>query len=163
MHERPRHDPGTTPALVLFDQIGRQTVSPHETTPAPRPRSTPGRGRGRRADPGTTPAQPTNKFTAHTCRKCSAITIAGTTFGLRVDLEPQVLTDETEYAALLAGVPTYDLWPDRTARRRHLEEIAHPERVPRHAHHTCGTTNGTPPPPPPLATSQADPTGPAPF
>lgn len=105
----------------------------------------------------------TKHFTAHTCRKCSAITIAGTTFGLRVDLEPQVLTDETEYAALLAGVPTYDLWPDRTARRRHLEEIAHPERVPRHAHHTCGTTYGTLPRPTPLATSQADPTGPAPF
>ena len=163
MHERPRHDPGTTPALVLFDQIGRQTVSPHETTPAPRPRSTPGRGRGRRADPGTTPAHPTNKFTAHTCRKCSAITIAGTTYGLRVDLEPQALNDHTEYAALLAGIPTYDLWPDRTARRRHLEEISHPERVPRHAHHTCGTTYGTLPRPTPPTTSQADPTGPAPF
>ena len=106
---------------------------------------------------------PTKHFTANTCRKCSAITIAGTTYGLRIDLEPQVLNDHTEYAALLAGIPTYDLWPDRTARRRHLEEIAHPERVPRHAHHTCGTTYGTLPRPTPPTTSQADPTGPAPF
>jgi hypothetical protein len=109
------------------------------------------------------PQRPTNKFTAHTCRKCSAITIAGTTYGLRVDLEPQVLNDHTEYAALLAGVPTYDLWPDRTVRRRHLEEIQQPERVPRHARHICGTTYGTLPRPTPPATSQADPTGPAPF
>jgi len=109
------------------------------------------------------PQRLTPKFTAHTCRKCSAITIAGTTYGLRVDLEPQALTDHTEYAALVAGVPTYDLWPDRTARRRHLEEISHTERVPRHAHHTCGTTYGTFPRPTPPTTSQADPTGPAPF
>ena len=102
-------------------------------------------------------------FTAHTCRKCGAITITGTTYGIRIDLEPQALDDHTEYAALLAGVPTYDLWPDRTARRRHLEEIQQPERVPRHAHHTCGTTYGTLPRPTPPATSQADPTGPAPF
>ena len=113
--------------------------------------------------PGAPARKPTKHFTAHTCRKCSAITIAGTTYGLRVDLEPQVLSDETEYAALFAGVPTYDLWPDRTARRRHLEEISHPERVPRHAHHTCGTTYGTLPRPTPPTTSQADPTGPAPF
>jgi hypothetical protein len=105
----------------------------------------------------------TKHFTAHACRKCGAITIAGTTYGLRVDLEPQVLNDQTEYAALIAGVPTYDLWPDRTARRRHLEEIQQPERVPRHARHTCGTTYGTLPRPTPPATSQADPTGPAPF
>jgi hypothetical protein len=102
-------------------------------------------------------------FTASTCRNCSAITIAGTTYGLRINLEPQALDDHTEYAALLAGVPTYDLWPDRTARRRHLEEIQQPERVPRHAHHTCGTTYGTLPRPTPPAISQADPTGLAPF
>lgn len=105
----------------------------------------------------------TKHFTAHTCRKCSAITIAGTTYGLRVDLEPQALDDETEYAALLAGVPTYDLYLDRLARRRHLEEISHPERVPRHARHTCGTTYGTLPRPTPPAISQPDPNGPAPF
>jgi hypothetical protein len=122
----------------------------------------PGRGRGRGGDLVQTSSL-TKHFTAHTCRKCSTITIVCTTYGLRVDLEPQVLNDHTEYAALLAGIPTYDLWPDRTARRRHLEEIAHPERVPRHAHHTCGTTYGTLPRPTPPATSQADPTGPAPF
>jgi len=115
------------------------------------------------AVPPCHPPGPTKHFTAHTCRKCSAITITGTTYGLRVDLEPQVLTDETEYAALLADTPTYDLWPDRTARRRHLEEISHPERVPRHAHHTCGTTYGTLPRPTPPTTSQANATGPAPF
>ena len=109
------------------------------------------------------PQRPTKQFTAHTCRKCGAITITGTTYGLRVDLEPTTLDDHTEYAALLAGIPTYDLWPDRTARRRHLEEISHAERVPRHAHHTCGTTYGTLARPTPPATSQADPTGPAPF
>jgi len=145
---------------LLFDSI---SVSPHETTPPPRPGSIPGRGRGRRADPAATPPKPTRNFTASTCRNCSAITIAGTTYGLRINLEPQALDDHTEYAALLAGVPTYDLWPDRTARRRHLEEIQQPERVPRHAHHTCGTTYGTLPRPTPPATSQADPTGPAPF
>jgi hypothetical protein len=95
--------------------------------------------------------QPTKHFTAHTCRKCGGITIAGTTYGLRVDLETTCLDDHTEYAALVDQVPTYDLWPDRTARRRHLEEITHPERVPRHAHHTCGTTYGTLPRPTPPA------------
>jgi hypothetical protein len=163
MHKRPRHDPGTTPAPVRFDQISGQTVSPHETTPAPRPRSTPGRGRGRRADPGTTPAHPSSKFTANTCRSCGVITITGTTYGLRVDLEPLVLDDHTEYAALLAGVPTYDLYPDRIARRRHLEEISHPERVPRHARHTCGTTYGTQPRPTPATTPRPNTDGPPPF
>lgn len=107
--------------------------------------------------------QPTKHFTANTCRKCQAITIAGTTYGIRIDLEPQALDDHTEYAALLDGIPTYDLWPDRQARRRHLEEIAHLERVPRHARHTCGTTYGQLPRPTPPATHQPDPNGPAPF
>jgi hypothetical protein len=122
----------------------------------------PGRGRGRGGDLVPTPSL-TKHFSASTCRKCSAITIAGTTYGLRVDLEPQALDDETEYAALLAGVPTYDLYPDRLARRRHLEEISHPERAPRHARHTCGTTYGTLPRPTPPAISQPDLNGPAPF
>jgi hypothetical protein len=149
-----------------FTPLTRQNTNLHQ--PAPNLHQ-------RRSQPALTPAPPvrgaggrgqvtlTKHFTAHTCRKCGAITITGTTYGLRVDLEPQVLTDHTEYAALLAGVPTYDLWPDRTARRRHLEEISHPERVPRHARHTCGTTYGILPRPAPPATSQADPTGPAPF
>jgi hypothetical protein len=107
--------------------------------------------------------QPTHKFTANTCRKCGAITIAGTTYGLRIDLEPQVLNDETEYAALLDRVPTYDLWPDLIARRRWLEHIRQPDKAPRHARHTCGTTYGTKPRPNPPATSQPDLTGPAPF
>jgi len=109
------------------------------------------------------PPRPTQHFTASTCRKCGAITIAGTTYGLRIDLEPQVLDDETEYAALLDGVPTYDLWPDLIARRRHLENIRQPDKAPRHARHTCGTTYGTKPRPNPPATSQPDLTGPAPF
>lgn len=54
----------------------------------------------------------TPNFTAHTCRKCSAITITGTIHGIRIDLEPQVLDDHTEYAALLDNVPTYDLYPE---------------------------------------------------
>ena len=106
---------------------------------------------------------PTQHFTANTCRKCGAITIAGLTYGLRVDLEPQVLNDETEYAALADAVPTYDLWPDLKARRRWLEHIRQPDKAPRHARHTCGTTYGTTPRPNPPATSQPDPTGPAPF
>ena len=94
----------------------------------------------------------TKHFTASTCRKCSAITITGTIHGLPHHLEPTTLNDHTEYAALVDQVPTYDLWPDRTARRRHLEEISHPDRVPRHARHTCGTTYGTHPRPTPPAT-----------
>jgi hypothetical protein len=109
------------------------------------------------------PQRLTTKFTANTCRKCSAITIAGLTHGLRVDLEPQVLDDHTEYTALAHGIPTYDLWPDLKARRRWLENIRQPDKAPRHARHTCGTTYGTTPRPNPPATSQPDPTGPAPF
>lgn len=104
----------------------------------------------------------TKHFTASTCRKCGGITIAGTTYGLRVDLEPTTLDDHTEYAALADNVPTYDLWPDRTARRRHLEEIKHPERVPRHAAHSCDRTYGTNPRPSP-AVSPRPIDGPPPF
>ena len=157
---RPNLVPTSSPS-TLGPKKGK-TRLPHESTSSPRPLPMQGRGRGRGENLVPTSSR-TKHFTAHTCRKCSAITISGTTYGLRVDLEPTTLDDHTEYAALLAGIPTYDLWPDRTARRRHLEEISHPERVPRHAHHTCGTTYGTLPRPTPPATSQADPTGPAPF
>ena len=105
----------------------------------------------------------TQHFTASTCRKCGAITITGTIHGLPHHLEPTTLDDHTEYAALVDQVPTYDLWPDRTARRRHLEEVSHPDRVPRHAQHTCGTTYGTHPRPTPPATNPGDPNGPPPF
>ena len=122
-------------------------------------RSSPPKGgnaeRGRRHD--------TPKFTANTCRKCSAITIAGTTHGLRIDLEPTILDDHTEYAALLAGVPTYDLWPDRIARRRWLENIRQPDKAPRHARHTCGTTYGTQPRPTPATNPRPPADGPPPF
>ena len=116
-----------------------------------------------RSQPALTPAPPvrgaggkgqvilSRHFTANTCRKCGAITITGTIHGLRLDLEPATLNDLTEYQAIRDGIPTYDLWPDRTARRRHLEEIKWPERVPRHARHTCGTTYGTDPRPQPPA------------
>lgn len=97
------------------------------------------------------PAQRTDKFTASTCRQCGHIILAGQIHGLRLDLESAMLNDLTEYQALADGVPTYDLWPDRTARRRHLEEIKHHDRVPRHARHTCGTTYGTDPRPEPPA------------
>lgn len=97
------------------------------------------------------PTGRTDKFTASTCHKCGHIILAGQIHGLRLDLEPTTLNDLTEYQALADGVPTYDLWPDRTARRRHLEEIKWPERVPRHARHTCGTTYGTDPRPEPPA------------
>lgn len=106
------------------------------------------------------PAQRTQHFTANTCRKCHRIILAGTIHGLRLDLEPTTLDDHTEYQALADQVPTYDLWPDRTARRRHLEEISHPERVPRHARHTCGQQYGTDPrpdPPPALRPTTDDP------
>ena len=97
------------------------------------------------------PQRRTERFTASTCRQCGRIILAGQIHGLRLDLEPTTLNDLTEYQALSDGIPTYDLWPDRTARRRHLEEIKWPERVPRHARHTCGTTYGTDPRPQPPA------------
>jgi len=162
MNSRPRRDPAATPPDNPIPLFQRLSVSPHETTPPPRPGSIPGRGRGRRADPAATPPNLTKHFTASTCRKCGGITIAGTTYGLRVDLEPTTLDDHTEYAALADNVPTYDLWPDRTARRRHLEEIKHPERVPRHAAHSCDRTYGTNPRPAP-AVSPRPIDGPPPF
>ena len=122
-------------------------------TPAPPARGAGGRGQ----------VKPSKHFAANTCPKCGAITIAGLTYGLRVDLEPQVLDDETEYTALADNVPTYNLWPDRVARRRHLEEIQHPERVPRHARHTCGTTYGTRPRPSTAVSHRPPVDGPPPF
>lgn len=115
-----------------------------------------------RSQPALIPAPPVRRagsrgqvrgerFGASTCHKCGHIILAGQIHGLRLDLEPAMLNDLTEYRALADRVPTYDLWPDRTARRRHLEEIKHPERVPRHARHTCGTTYGTDPRPEPPA------------
>lgn len=109
------------------------------------PSSPPIRGNG-----GTGP-RPQQHFTASTCRKCHHIILTGTIHGLPLNLEPTTLNDHTEYQALRDGTPTYDLWPDRKARRRHLEEIQAPERVPRHARHTCGTTYGTDPRPEPPA------------
>lgn len=133
---------------------------PHENDPwSPWSPMVPTNGdRGPRVSPpkggpqGSKPTGPTKHFTANTCRKCGRITITGTLHGLRLDLEPTTLNDHTEYQALADQVPTYDLWPDRTARRRHLEEIKYPERVPRHARHTCGTTYGTNPRPHPEPT-----------
>ena len=105
----------------------------------------------------------THRFTASTCHQCGRIILAGTIFGLRVDLEPTMLDDQGEYLALRDSVPTYDLWPDRVARRRHLEEIAHHERVPRHARHTCGSQYGQHPRPTPPPHVAPDPDAPAPF
>ena len=99
----------------------------------------------------------TKHFTANTCPKCGDITITGTTYGLHLHLEPQMLNDQTEYNALHDQVPTYDLWPDRIARRRHHAHITHPTRVPRHAQHTCHTTYGTTPRPTPPAPPHAAP------
>jgi len=106
------------------------------------------------------PQRLTPHFTANTCPKCQAITIAGAPHGIRIDLEPTTLDDHTEYAALLADIPTYDLWPDHVARRRHLEEIKYPDRVPRHARHTCGTTYGTQPSTPTRTTAHLSDTPP---
>ena len=122
-------------------------------TPAPPVRGAGGRGQ----------VHPTKHFTANTCPKCGAITIAGLTYGIRIDLEPQVLDDHTEYAALLDSVPTYDLWPDRIARRRHLENIRQPDKAPRHARHTCDRTYGTRARPAPAVNHRPPADGPPPF
>ena len=100
---------------------------------------------------------PTKHFTANTCPKCGNITITGTTSGIPLHLEPHMLNDQTEYNALHDQVPTYDLWPDRIARRRQHAHITHPTRVPRHAQHTCHTTYGTTPRPTPPAQPHAAP------
>jgi len=97
------------------------------------------------------PQRRTDRFTANTCRKCGAIILTGTTYGLVLHLEPRTLTDETEYRALVDQVPTYNLLPDNTVDRRHLEHIKHPERYPRHAEHVCGKQYGTQPRPTPPA------------
>lgn len=91
----------------------------------------------------------TEHFTANTCPKCSAAILVGTTYGLRLNLEPRTLDDHTEYLALADNVRTYNLHPDLTARRRHLEHITRPERHPRHAEHVCGQQYGRNPRPAP--------------
>lgn len=141
-------DPATTPPRprqigrnVLFEQM---TVIPHKTTPPPRPRSIPGRGRGRVSDPAQTP--PLNrKFTANTCPACGATTIAGLVLGIRVDLEPHTLSDLEEYQAIRDGVRTWDYRHDATITDRGVAEIRGPTRHDRHARHVCGTTYGTQP------------------
>ncbi len=103
--------------------------------------------RGSGTDGG--PRKLTKKFTANTCRQCQHITIAGQWVGLRVDLEPETLTDLDEYRAVAADVRTWDLYPDRTAEPRSVAHIAAPtSRGTRHARHTCGTTYGSQPLPP---------------
>lgn len=149
-------DPATTPPRprqngfnVRFEQL---PVIPHETTPPPRPRLRTGRGRGRVGDPAITPPI-THRFFANTCRRCHHITVAGLWVGLRVDLEPETLTDLDEYRAIAADVRTWDLYPDRTAEPRSVAHIAAPtSRGTRHARHTCGTTYGSQPLPPPRPT-----------
>lgn len=162
MNNKPRPDLVPTSSPSTLGPQKAKSRFPHESTSSPRPLPMQGRGRGRGGNLVPT-ASPTQHFTASTCRKCGAITITGTIHGLPHHLEPTTLDDHTEYAALADQVPTYDLWPDRTARRRHLEEIKWPERVPRHARHTCGTTYGTLPRSTPPATNPGDPNGPPPF
>ena len=155
MTSRPRPDPALTPPNALNVQNVLELVSPHETTPPPRPRSIPGRGRGRRADPASTPPH-TTKFTASTCPKCHHITIAGiTNFGFTLHLETLQLTDLDEAQAIADLVPTYNLYPDRLVRLRWLTHIRHPTTAPRHARHVCGTTYGTRTPPAPARTRAA--------
>lgn len=95
------------------------------------------------------PQRRTEHFTANTCSKCSVVILAGTTYGLHLNLEPRTLDDHTEYLALADNVRTYNLHPDLTARRRHLEHIIRPERHPRHAEHVCGQQYGRNPRPAP--------------
>lgn len=93
------------------------------------------------------------RFSANTCRRCHHITVAGLWVGLRVDLEPETLTDLDEYRAIAADVRTWDLYPNRTAEPRSVAHIAAPtSRGTRHARHTCGTTYGSQPLPPPRPT-----------
>jgi len=91
------------------------------------------------------PPRPTQHFTANTCRKCRHITIAGLWVGLRIDLEPQVLTDLDEYHAIRDGIRTWNLYPDRTAKPRDVTAIRYRTVTDRHARHTCGHTYGTQP------------------
>ena len=153
--------PSAAPQIALF---------PHESDQrAPRAEEGPNLSalgpevrRPKGGHPGP-PPRPTQHFTANTCRKCGAITITGTTYGLPLHLEPDTLDDHSEYQALLNNVPTYNLLPDRTAQRRHLEHIRAPSRHPRHAQHTCGTQYGTNPRPPAPAPTVTTPDGPPPF
>ena len=155
-----RPNPVQRPSTTIFQPINTKPGSPHESDSSTRPRPKPGRGRVRSGNPVQNPS---NLFTASTCSKCAAIVLAGQILGLRLNLEPTMLNDHTEYQALADGIPTYDLWPDRIARRRHLEQIKWPDRVPRHAQHTCGTQYGTDPRPNPPTTPRPDPHGPPPF
>lgn len=102
-----------------------------------------------RGERGLRTPERTEHFTAMTCPKCSSAILSGTTYGLRLDLEPRTLDDHTEYLALADNVRTYNLHPDLTARRRHLEHITRPERHPRHAEHVCGQQYGRNPRPAP--------------
>jgi hypothetical protein len=83
-----------------------------------------------------------HKFTANTCPKCGAITIAGLELGARYDLEPTPLTDLDEYHAIRDRIRTYNLHHDLTITRRFITEVRAPTRVDRHALHTCGRTYG---------------------
>jgi hypothetical protein len=156
MNNQPRPNLVPTSSPSTLGPQKTQNRFPHESTSSPRPLPMQGRGRGRGGNLVPS-ASLTQQFTASTCPKCGDITITGTTYGLHLHLEPHMLNDQTEYNALHDQVPTYDLWPDRIARRRHHAHITHPTRVPRHAQHTCGTTYGTTPRPTPPAQPHAAP------
>ena len=93
----------------------------------------------------------TEHLTANTCPKCKSAILAGTSYGMCLNLEPRTLDDHTEYLALADNVRTYNLLPDRTAQRRHVEHIKRPSTNPRHAEHTCGRQYGHLPAPAPPA------------
>lgn len=94
--------------------------------------------------PGAPARKLSSTFTANTCPKCGAITIAGISedTGCRLDLEPSPLTDLDEYRAIVDQVRTYNLGDDLAAMRRFVTEVRAPTRVDRHALHTCGKTYG---------------------
>ena len=96
--------------------------------------------RGKREAPGVGITQ---NFTANTCPTCGHTTIAGLWKGLRVDLEPTVLTDLDEAHAIRDGVQTYNLHDPGTVMPRFLIAITSPTRHDRHAQHRCGVTYGT--------------------
>lgn len=83
------------------------------------------------------------RYQADTCPTCGHTTIAGLWKGLRVDLEPTVLTDLDEAHAIRDGVQTYNLHDPGTVMPRFLIAITSPTRHDRHAQHRCGTTYGT--------------------
>lgn len=104
-----------------------------------------------RGERGLRTPERTEHLTANTCPKCKSAILAGTTYGMRLNLEPRTLDDHTEYLALADNVRTYNLLPDRTAQRRHVEHIKRPSTNPRHAEHTCGSQYGHHPAPAPPA------------